>query len=121
MVEDGTDAAELGAQAAGGKPQQHRGVWVVAEHRDGKPEDFCYPVVAEGKSLADKLGQDLSVVLLGISVKHMAQCFSPYGADRVLAIEDQHLEKYSSYGFVDVMARLAALYQPSLASFLQLP
>ena len=121
MVEDDRESAELEEQAPGREPEQHRGVWVFAEHRDGKPEDFCYPVAAEGRSLADTFGEDLSVVLLGASVKHMAGCFAPYGADRVLAVEDQHLEKYSSYGFVDVMARLGALYRPSVVLFAATP
>lgn len=121
MVEDDRDSAELEEHAAKGEPEQHRGVWVFAEHRDGKPEDFCYPVAAEGRSLADKFGEDLSVVVLGGSVKHMAQCFAPYGADRLLVVEGQHLENYSSYGFVDVIARLAALYRPSLLLFAATP
>ena len=121
MVQDDTEQAEVQEQAAAAEPHQHRGVWVFAEHRDGKPEDFCYPVAAEGRSLADKLGEDLSVVLLGASVKHMAARFAPYGADRVLAVEDQHFEDYSSYGFADAMTRLAALYRPSLVLFAATP
>ena len=117
MVRDDAQSTGLTAHAAAGREEQHQGVWVFAEHRDGKPEDFCYPVTAEGRSLADKLGEDLSVVMMGGSVRHMAGRFAAYGVDRVLAVENPLLESYSSYAFVDAMARLTALYRPSLVLF----
>jgi electron transfer flavoprotein alpha subunit len=104
-------------RAAAEEPRQNANVWVFAEHRDGKPEDFCYPVAGEGRILADRLGEELWIVALGSAVRQMAERFGPYGADRLLAVEDPLLEKYSSYGYVDAMAHLAEAHRPSLILF----
>ena len=47
---------------------QYRGVWVVAEVNDGRLADVTLELLGEGRQLADQLGEQLSLVLVGHEV-----------------------------------------------------
>jgi electron transfer flavoprotein alpha subunit len=49
-----------------------QGVWTIAEQRDGEIRKITYEIVSEGRRLADALGQDLTVILLGSNIKDKA-------------------------------------------------
>ena len=57
-----------------------QGVWTIAEQRDGEIRKITYEVVSEGRRLADALGQELTVVLLGSNIKDKAAELGHYGA-----------------------------------------
>ncbi len=47
----------------------YKGVWTLAEVRDGEIHPVSYELLAWGRGLADELGVDLSSVILGHNVK----------------------------------------------------
>lgn len=89
-------------------------VWFFAEHRDGKVEEGCLKLAAEGRNLADKLGEETSAVIIGNQVKCLAEYFGPYGTDKALVVEDQHLETYNGEAYVNVLAQLVESDRPSI-------
>lgn len=115
MLESGqTPSSGLGPPSRGAQENEARGVWLVAEHKDGKLDDSSSPLAGEARSLADKLGEELSIVIIGHQVTALAQFFSRYGADKILLVQDPFLEKYSSYAFVDAMTQLVEANRPSM-------
>ncbi|MFZ0448914.1 MAG: electron transfer flavoprotein subunit alpha/FixB family protein [Desulfatiglandaceae bacterium] len=91
-----------------------QGVWVVAEQRDGDIRKVTYEVVSEGRRLADALGQDLTVVLLGSDIKSKAAELGQYGADRVLVADDPRLDPYTTDAYVTVIGDLAKSEEPAV-------
>ena len=61
-----------------------QGVWTIAEQRGGEIRKITYEIVSEGRRLADALGQELTVILLGSNIKDKAAELGQYGADKVL-------------------------------------
>ena len=61
-----------------------QGVWTIAEEREGEIRKVTYEIVSEGRRLADAVGQELTVVLLGSNVEDKAAELGHYGADKVL-------------------------------------
>jgi len=91
-----------------------QGVWTIAEQRDGEIRKISYELVSEGRRLADALGQELTVVLLGANVKDKAGEFGAYGADKVLVADDARLEPYTTDAYVSVISQLVKSGEPAL-------
>ena len=49
-----------------------QGVWTIAEQRDGELRKITYEIISEGRRLADVLGQELTVILLGDDIQGKA-------------------------------------------------
>src|SRR4030042_3578304 len=60
----------------------YKGVWIFAEQRGGKVASVAYELLGAGRKLADELGKELSVVLLG-APESEAQELIRWGADKV--------------------------------------
>jgi len=93
---------------------QYRGIWVIAEHRDGALAGVTLELLGEGQKLAQQLETDVSLALLGDSVDGMAQQAAAYGADRVFVVQDPVLAAYRTGPFTDVMCGLLNEHKPDI-------
>lgn len=93
------------------------GVWFFAEHKHGKIEEATLKLAGEGRNLANRLGVEVSAVIIGDKVKHLAEHFGPYGTDKALVVQDQHLETYTGEAYVDILTQLTKLNMPSIILF----
>jgi electron transfer flavoprotein alpha subunit len=91
-----------------------QGVWTIVEQRDGEIRKITYEIVSEGRRLADELGQELTVVLLGSGIKDKATELGHYGADRVLVADDSRLGTYTTGAYVSVISQLAKAEEPAM-------
>jgi len=91
-----------------------KGVMIIAEQRDGDIRKISYELVSEGRRLADASGQELTVILLGSSIKDKAAVFGYYGADKVLVADDPRLEKYTTDAYSSVIAELVKANDPDI-------
>ncbi len=91
-----------------------QGVWTIAEQRDGEIRKVTYEVISEGRRIADALGQDLTVVLLGSNIKDKAAEFGHYGADKILVADDARLENYTTNAYVSVISQLVKANDPAV-------
>lgn len=91
-----------------------QGVWTIAEQRDGEIRKITYEVVSEGRRLADALGQELTVILLGSNIKDKAAQLGQYGADKVLAADDPRLGTYTTDAYASVISQLVKEGDPAV-------
>lgn len=91
-----------------------QGVWTIAEQRDGEIRKITYEVASEGRRLADALGEELTVVLLGADIKDKGAELGNYGADRVLVAGDPRLGTYTTDGYVAVISQLVKADDPAI-------
>ncbi|MCD6561946.1 MAG: electron transfer flavoprotein subunit alpha/FixB family protein [Deltaproteobacteria bacterium] len=91
-----------------------QGVWTIAEQRNGEFRKITYEMISEGKRLADALGQELTVLLLGSNIKDKAADLGQYGADKVLVADDARLEPYTTDAYVSVIAELTKANEPAI-------
>lgn len=91
-----------------------QGVWTIAEQRDGAIRKITYEIVSEGRRLADALGQELTVVLLGSNIKDKAGELGQYGADKVLVCDDPKLDPYTTDAYVSVISGLVKEGDPAI-------
>jgi electron transfer flavoprotein alpha subunit len=93
---------------------KYKGVWVVAEQRDGKVAVITLELLGKGRDLADKLGVPMTSVILGKSVKHLAQDLIAHGADRVIVAEHPELAEYRTELYTKIVCEQAMKEKPEI-------
>jgi len=91
-----------------------QGVFVVAEHADGKFRKMAYEVVSEGRRLADSLGKALTAIVVGSGIEDTASELGKYGADKILIADDPALKDYATDTYVDVLFDLVKENDPQV-------
>ncbi|WHX99539.1 electron transfer flavoprotein subunit alpha/FixB family protein [Neobacillus sp. DY30] len=84
-----------------------RKVLVLGETRDGSLRNVTFEAIAAGKTVAE--GGEVVGVLIGQNVSALSTELVQYGADRVVVVEDEKLNQYTSDGFAQAL--LAVLEQ----------
>jgi electron transfer flavoprotein alpha subunit len=84
-----------------------RKVLVLGEVRDGSLRNVSFEAIAAAKTVAE--GGEVVGVLVGTSVSALGTELIQYGADRVVVVEDEKLNLYTSDGYAQAL--LAVLEQ----------
>jgi electron transfer flavoprotein alpha subunit len=92
----------------------HKGVLVCGEITGGKLAPITIELLGAGRRLADELGEDLSMLLMGSKTGGPAQEAIAYGADNVYVAEDGLLDQYNSDAYTQIAADLCRKVSPSI-------
>jgi len=95
----------------------HKGVLVCGEIAGGQLAPITIELLGIGRKLADDLGEELSVLLMGSSAGSLGQEAIAYGADNVYTAEDSLLNDYNSDAYTQVTANLCKRVLPSIMLF----
>ncbi len=90
----------------------YKGVWVFAEQRDGKLQKISLELLGKGRELADKLGVDLTAILLGSDIDAIAKELVAYGADKVIYADSPLLKHFTTDGYTKVICDLVNNIKP---------
>ena len=93
---------------------EYEGVWVFAEQRNGELLNVSIELLGEGRKIADKLGVELTALLLGKDVDDLAESLVKYGADNVLYADSELLEVYTTDGYTKVICDLIKERKPEI-------
>lgn len=94
--------------------KDYKGVWVLAEQRQGILQKVSLELLGEGRKIADKLGVPLTAVLLGYKIEGLAKELSAYGADEVIVADHELLESYTTDGYTKVICDLVNERKPEV-------
>ena len=103
-----------GLRKTGGEGNDHKGIWVFAEQRNGKIASVVLELLGEGRKLADKLGVDLSAVFFGDSVEMQTNELISYGADKVYVADAPILRDFNDEIYSKVLVDLINEYKPEI-------
>ncbi len=92
----------------------YKGVWVFAEQRDGELQKISLELLGKGREIADKLGVELTALLLGDKTDAMAAELVAHGADKVLIAEHPLLGHFTTDGYTKVICDLANARKPEI-------
>ncbi|MBV7276655.1 electron transfer flavoprotein subunit alpha/FixB family protein [Clostridium sp. PL3] len=90
----------------------YKGVWVFAEQRDGELQKVSLELLGKGRDLADKLGVELTALLLGSDIDNIAKELVAYGADKVIYADSPLLKHFTTDGYAKVICDLATEVKP---------
>ena len=91
---------------------EYSGVWVYLQHSKGDLTPASLELLAAGRGVADKLGQQNVGVLLGRGLGPLAEKAIQYGADQVLAVDSPDLETYFNLAYIDAIYSLVKERKP---------
>ncbi len=94
--------------------EMYKGVWTIAEMRNGEVSPVSYELLAWGKSLAQKLNVDLASVVLSSDIGNKVNDFFYFGADVVYAVDDARLEHFLPDVHAKIYEALILEYKPEI-------
>jgi electron transfer flavoprotein alpha subunit/NAD-dependent dihydropyrimidine dehydrogenase PreA subunit len=92
----------------------YKDVWVLAERHDGQFHPSTYELLGCARSLADELGQQTAVVVLGTGLSENAQSLVQHGADRCFLVENPTLAYYQTCTYAHVLENLVRRHKPAI-------
>lgn len=92
----------------------YKGVWVYLEVKDGQLRGVALELLAQGRKLADEMGQELAGVLLGDNVADLANEAFANGADKIYLVEDPCYGHYDADLYTAALTELINTYHPSV-------
>ncbi len=92
----------------------YSGVWVFAEQRDGELQKVSLEILGEGREIADKLGVELTAILLGNKTDAMARELVAFGADKVIVADHPLLGHFTTDAYTKVICELANARKPEI-------
>jgi electron transfer flavoprotein alpha subunit len=91
-----------------------KGVWIVAEQRDGVFRKISFELASTARKLADQLGEEVCAVLCGAGVTGIAGQLGTYGVDRVFVADNAALEPYTTDAHAVAVAKIVKENDPSI-------
>jgi electron transfer flavoprotein alpha subunit len=93
---------------------EYKGVLIFGEVTEGKLESISLELLGIGRKLADDLGQELGVVLLGSGIGDAAKEAILFGADKVYVVDDPLLKDYQTDSYTAVMEKVCKQLSPDI-------
>lgn len=93
------------------------GIWVYAEHKDGKVKKVAFEILNEAQKMAEKKGEPLCAILIGSRVEEMAAVVGAHGAAKVYCVEADSLGAYTTGGFTKAFCDVVQQEKPSIVLF----
>ena len=91
-----------------------KGVWIVAEQRDGVFRKISFELASTARKLADVLGEEVCAVLCGSGIEGIAGQLGKYGVDKVFVADSPALEPYTTDAHAAAVAKIVKENDPSI-------
>ena len=91
-----------------------KGVWIVAEQRDGALRKISFELASTARKLADQTGDEVGAILLGSGIESMAAELGKYGVDKVFVGDNAAMEPYITEAHAAVVAKVVKENDPAI-------
>lgn len=91
-----------------------KGVWIIAEQRDGALRKISFELASAARKLADQLGDEVSAILLGSGIEGLAAQLGKYGVDKVYVGDSPALEPYITEAHAAAAAKIIKEKDPAI-------
>ncbi|MBM6870626.1 electron transfer flavoprotein subunit alpha/FixB family protein [Pseudoflavonifractor phocaeensis] len=89
-------------------------LWVLIETKeDGSAQNVGLELLNPGRMLADKQGGALVAVVIGNNVDESVKAASAYGADKVIVVEGEEYQRYTTDAYATALVTLVEKYGPT--------
>lgn len=92
----------------------YKGIWVIAEQREGRIQPVTLELLGKARDLADIRSTKLSAVLLGDGIKNLSHELIRHGADTVFIADAPLLGRYRTIPYERVLAGLIEKHRPEV-------
>lgn len=96
------------------KVEDYVGVWTLGEIREGEIHAVSYELLAWGRELADKLGVELTSVIIGHNIEDKVGELICKGADKVYVVDNPALQDFRVDPYSRILTSLVEEYRPEI-------
>jgi electron transfer flavoprotein alpha subunit len=89
-----------------------KGIWIIVEQNKSEIRKVSLELLSQGRTVANKTGDPLVAVILGKGVTDLAAKVAPYGADKVILIDDEKLADYTTGAYTSALNKLIKKEEP---------
>jgi electron transfer flavoprotein alpha subunit len=93
---------------------EYAGVWVFVEQREGVMAGVSLELLGAGRALADRLGAELSSIIVGKEISGLAKELIYWGADKVMVADDPIAGEYRTEVYARIIAGKAEEDRPEV-------
>lgn len=93
---------------------EYKGVMVCGEIIEGKLAPITTELLGGGRGLADNLGEELSLVLMGSDIGDLGKEAIAFGADKVYVVDDPLLKDYQTDSYLAVIEKVVNQVSPNI-------
>nr|HPL81531.1 electron transfer flavoprotein subunit alpha/FixB family protein [Anaerolineaceae bacterium] len=97
--------------------EDYKGVFTFAQQVHGELSNVSLELIGKARDLAQDLQTDVSVILLGHEISHLAKELIAYGADHVIVIDDPVLDEYRTEPYTQGVTAVIDSYKPEIVLF----
>ena len=91
-----------------------KGVYVVAEIRDGRLLDVTKELLGQARKIADVLHEKTIVLAAGYKIREAAEALIPFGADEVYVFDNELLNEYHAEAYGKVLGEFLKKEKPDI-------
>jgi electron transfer flavoprotein alpha subunit len=91
-----------------------KGIWVFGDYRHYFQNRVTLQLIAKAKTLAQRLGAEVTVVVLGEQVHQYAMEYVAHGADVVMVVDHPSLKNFQVETYSRLVAALVEDYRPEV-------
>jgi electron transfer flavoprotein alpha subunit len=89
-------------------------IWIVVEHREGRPVEVGLELVGKAIELVKKIGWKVAAVLLGHGLEVLSKQILSYGVHEVLVADEPMFVNYCNQAWVKVLEDAVKQFQPEV-------
>ncbi|MGB3368807.1 MAG: electron transfer flavoprotein subunit alpha/FixB family protein, partial [Acidaminobacteraceae bacterium] len=93
---------------------EYKGVLVFIEQREGIVQNVSLELLGKGREIADNLGEELIAVVLGHKIGDIALEVGRYGADKVVAVDNEDLKIYTTEPYTQALTAVINDKKPDI-------
>ena len=94
--------------------QDYKGIYVFIQQVDGKVAGVSHELLGKARELAQKMGTNVTAVLLGNHVSSLCKDLAAYGADRIIVVDNPDLEVYSTRPYAYAVCKVIEHCKPAV-------
>ncbi|MBM7561271.1 electron transfer flavoprotein subunit alpha/FixB family protein [Fusibacter tunisiensis] len=95
----------------------YKGVLVFVEQRRGEIQNVSLELLGKGRKIADELGVSLIAAIPGYKINNSSNLLVAYGADKVVIMDHEDLETYTTEPYTQVMTEIIEREKPEVVLF----
>jgi electron transfer flavoprotein alpha subunit len=89
-----------------------KGIWIIIEQSKSEIRKVSLELLSKARSIADKTGEPVAAVIPGSGVSELAAKVAPYGADKVILVDDEKLADYTTGAYTSALSKLIKKEEP---------
>ncbi|MGL6166691.1 MAG: electron transfer flavoprotein subunit alpha/FixB family protein [Fusobacteriaceae bacterium] len=94
--------------------EEYKGVWVIGEQRDLKIESVTLELLGEGRKLAEKIGEELTLIICGEKLDSEIAKLETYPINNIVYVNNEQLKDYQTDSYVNIVGDLITKNKPNI-------